>query len=289
MNINYDDFDLNNDNEIENKNDSIPPLFKYTTVYRAKELLFDNIMYLPEISELNDPFEGELLYNKNIMENAYYKFRCKEYHEKFREKFLNDSDIDIKDLDGLFKTLWEYRFNEYFKGLKEYLQEGIYLICLSKSKNINSLWAHYANNHDGICIEYDVNECNNILKDFCFPIEYVDESDYTLDLKSHVRENNLDLNLLLKPFLRKSKEWEYEKEWRIILNENMIKNNSDYYPYKPYIKFIPPKKVYMGFKISSKNEKLIKEICRIKSIPLAKAEKCPDKYDFEFSDVEVNE
>lgn len=44
----------------------------------------------------------------------------------------------------------------------------------------------------------------------------------------------------------------------------------------------------MGFKISPKHEKLIKEICRIKDISLFKAEKCLDKYDFNFIEVDFN-
>ena len=67
----YDEFDLDNNNELMNKNRFIPlKLFKYTNVYRSKDLLYYNSMYLPEISELNDPYEGELLYDNELVENA---------------------------------------------------------------------------------------------------------------------------------------------------------------------------------------------------------------------------
>lgn len=70
----YDVFDLNDDQELTHKNQCIPNrLFKYTNVHHAKDLLYDNIIYLPEISELNDPYEGELLYNEELLENAYLR------------------------------------------------------------------------------------------------------------------------------------------------------------------------------------------------------------------------
>ena len=39
-------------------------------------------MYLPEISELNDPYEGELLYDNELVENAYFKYKRDEFNKK---------------------------------------------------------------------------------------------------------------------------------------------------------------------------------------------------------------
>ena len=51
----YLELDLNSAKNFANKNSIIPSeLFKYTKVRNAKDLLYDNIMYLPQLSELND-------------------------------------------------------------------------------------------------------------------------------------------------------------------------------------------------------------------------------------------
>ena len=272
----YDEFDLDNNNELMNKNRFIPhKLFKYTNVYRSKDLLYYNSMYLPEISELNDPYEGELLYDNELVENAYFKYK--------RDEFNKKQNMSSRTLQKLL----EENSSVYVEELKQYLHKGIYFICLSSSNKINSLWAHYADNHRGICIEYDMNDCGDkkFLKDSCFKIEYVKKSDYTRDIKIHIKYDTYSRNWMLKPFLRKSEEWNYEKEWRIILTEDDIQKNSRFHPYKPYIEFFKPSAVYMGLNINDKNEDLLKEICEIKRVPLYRAKKNNRSFDFDFENV----
>ena len=274
----YDDFDLDDDEKLMEKNRFIPnKLFKYTNVHRAKDLLYDNIMYLPEISELNDPYEGELLYDEELFENAYFK------HKK--EEFKKELHISSRTLQNLLKK----NSKIYVEDFKKYLHKGIYFICLSSSNKINSLWAHYANNHNGICIEYDMNYFGDkkYLRDSCFKVEYVKKSDSTKDLKKQMKYDAHSRNLMLKPFLKKSEEWNYEKEWRIILTDDVITQNSGFYPYKPYIGFFKPSAVYLGLSISDKNEMLVRQICEIKGIPLYKARKSSRSYDFEFVEVDL--
>ena len=283
----YDDVDLD---DITNLNYPIPnKLYKYTRVQNAKDLLFDNIMYLPEITELNDPYEGELLYNNQLLENVYFKSK----KEEFDREILGEYEEHHKPDDfyyNLRENILKKESTIYLEELKKHMHEGIYFICLSSSKKINSLWTHYANNHDGICIEYNLNNNDEkYLRDFCFKIEYVKKSDDTKELKKLLNKNEYSNNFMLKPFLRKSEEWNYEKEWRIILTEYYIQHNKGFYPYKPYIKFLKPSGVYLGLNISSKNETLIKKICEIKEIPLYKANKNNKSYDFDFIKVSINE
>ena len=120
----------------------------------------------------------------------------------------------------------------------------------------------------------------------CFPIEYVDDYDITNDIKYSFNKNSMDLNLKIKPLLIKAKDWSYEEEWRIIFDESIISEyKENFYPYEPYIKFLKPKAVYMGMDISKKDEKLIKNICKIKEIPLFKAVKNRNMYKFDFEEI----
>ena len=53
--ISYDNVDLDEPNNLKYP---IPDkLYKYTRIHNAKDLLYDNIIYLPEITELNDFME----------------------------------------------------------------------------------------------------------------------------------------------------------------------------------------------------------------------------------------
>ena len=71
------------------------------------------------------------------------------------------------------------------------------------------MWAHYADNHTGICLEYDLKNCDNIvLESLCFPVDYVEKYDVTDDLISTVINKNFEETFfLLKVTTTKSKDW----------------------------------------------------------------------------------
>lgn len=68
----YSELDLNGGKNLAIKNKKISSeLFKYTKVRYAKDLLYDEIIYLSELSELNNPFEGALLCDEDKFEKFY--------------------------------------------------------------------------------------------------------------------------------------------------------------------------------------------------------------------------
>jgi len=283
----YIDLDLNNPTNLSMKNKIIPnELFKYTKVRHAKDLLYDNIIYLPQLSELNDPFEGYLLYDEDKIEDYYAKTKINEFMDYF-ENEVNDKNFDRNYYEDLGKLLLRFQSHEELFKMRNAITDGIYVICLSEHNDITSLWAHYADNHKGICIKYNiVNTKTKLLKNLCFPIEYVDDYDLTLDIKSTFNKNSMDLNLKIKPLLIKATDWSYEKEWRIIFDDSLIsKYKENFHPYEPYIKFLKPQAVYMGIEISKKDERLIKNICKNKDIPLFKAIRKNNKYKFDFDEI----
>ena len=285
----YLELDLNSAKNFAIKNSIIPSeLFKYTKVRNAKDLLYDNIMYLPQLSELNDPFEGSLLCDEGKVGDFYANCKIDEFMGYIEEE-LNGEDYDENHFKNLGKLLLRFQSHDKLSEIRNILTDEVYVICLSGRKDITSLWAHYADNHRGICIEYDlVNTKTKLFKNLCFPIEYLDDYDFTKDIKYSFNKNSFDYNLKIKPLLLKAKDWSYEEEWRIIFDDSIISEyKENFYPYEPYIKFLKPQKVYMGMDISEKDEKLIKNICKIKEIPLFKAIKNKDEYKFDFDEVVI--
>ena len=285
----YLELDLNSAKNFAIKNSIIPSeLFKYTKVRNAKDLLYDNIMYLPQLSELNDHFEGSLLCDEGKVGDFYANCKIDEFMGYIEEE-LNGEDYDENHFKNLGKLLLRFQSHDKLSEIRNILTDEVYVICLSGRKDITSLWAHYANNHRGICIEYDlVNTKTKLFKNLCFPIEYLDDYDLTKDIKYSFNKNSFDYNLKIKPLLLKAKDWSYEEEWRIIFDDSIISEyKENFYPYEPYIKFLKPQKVYMGMDISEKDEKLIKNICKIKEIPLFKAIKNKEEYKFDFDEVVI--
>jgi len=210
----YLELDLSSVNNFAVKNNIIPSeLFKYTKVRHAKDLIYDNIIYLPQLSELNDPFEGSLLYDEDKVVDFYADTTIDEFMGYIKEE-LNGKEYEEDNLENLGKSLLKFQSYEKLSEIKTELTDKMYVICLSGRKDIASLWAHYADNHRGICIEYNlVNAETNIFENLCFPIEYLDEYDLTRDINFSFYKKSFDFNLKIKPLLLKGKDWSYGEEW----------------------------------------------------------------------------
>lgn len=91
------------------------------------------------------------------------------------------------------------------------------------------------------------------------------------------------LNILAKPFLNKSVDWNYEKEWRVLLNKRRLndicknfdlnnfffkKNEHGY-----FILFPKPKSIFMGLKIKEEDEITIKKLYDKNGIKVYKMKK----------------
>ena len=267
------------------KNEHIPnSLFKYSKVKNVISLLSDDLMFLPKIEDLNDPFECNIFYDLDVVLDKFI-----DNLDKFVDYSKFDDEI-ISENESLFiskflKQPFIESFEKILSEVEENFKNKTSIICLSEDYSITPMWAHYADNHKGVCIEYDLKNISNfMLQLLCFPIEYVEESDNTFELSALFDDNiNTNPNWLLRLALRKSHNWEYEKEWRIIVSQ-FIKDSfyeksyggvyfDEFYSDKHYMKFIKPKSVYLGLNIDSKDEEKVIDICRFRRINVYKMKK----------------
>lgn len=90
------------------------------------------------------------------------------------------------------------------------------------------MWAHYANNHYGICVEYDMNDRRNrVLAAHTYQVEYAKKrADITDDLdrwvgliKKEEHKSGIFLSFILTLLCGiKNETWSYEQEYRCITN-----------------------------------------------------------------------
>ena len=82
------------------------------------------------------------------------------------------------------------------------------------------IWAHYADNHKGFCIEYDFStlDYENEFSKYLFPVGYEPHRYNITNLIELSLKNNTDPRIKLLYFLMslKHNSWSYEKEWRIM-------------------------------------------------------------------------
>lgn len=143
---------------IDIKNNFFPEkLYKYTRAKYAEELLVKNLIYLPTIDELNDPYEARVFLNNNKISN--------ELNKNVNLNIFSKNMVD---------TVISEHLNNFSKDVnKEYSQE-FSVICLSRNNFINPMWGNYADKYRGICLEYNLKDTKEkYFKDFCFPIKYV--------------------------------------------------------------------------------------------------------------------
>lgn len=105
---------------------------------------------------------------------------------------------------------------EELKSQKVYFTNNFGMLCFSEDWRNPVQWAHYANNHSGLCLGFDIPE-----DDLC---------------KVNYQRTRLDTAELYEPYTTttilstKFKHWSYEKEHRLMLNlKSLAKEGSLYF------------------------------------------------------------
>lgn len=142
------------------------------------------------------------------------------------------------------------------------------------------MWAHYANNHKGFCIAYDMKLKANVQLSGCtFPIQYTDKRlDMTNFMETQAQYINSELDkqmaqgkkeILLDDLSMvfmatlfcniKHKTWAYEKEYRCTTGA-IAKG-------MPYVS-ASPKEIYVGLNCSDEHTRVIVEIAKAINVPV---------------------
>lgn len=98
------------------------------------------------------------------------------------------------------------------------LQRGMKICSFSERNDSIVMWGHYADSHKGFCMEYATSDLDDFRRHALFPVIYSDElfdaTKYVLRSMAGGTFNNLYGVLAAS---RKSSDWSYEREWRLIL------------------------------------------------------------------------
>jgi hypothetical protein len=98
-----------------------------------------------------------------------------------------------------------------FNALMQHWDNRLGVICMGKHWRSPVMWAHYANNHSGVCLGFDVPD------DKAHPISYVPDRQL-LRLNPKLPLGGVTEELLFKMLTTKYEHWRYEEEWRVWSN-----------------------------------------------------------------------
>lgn len=149
--------------------------------------------------------------------------------------------------------------------------------CLSESDDSLLMWAHYANNHRGLCVEYDLMEINKQLQFTPVPIIYSNERVCYNSLNVDTAGNDA-IALFVHSLTSKSEEWRYEHEWRIIREAEACGDKWDAEKKGALLDMIRPSSITLGCAAEAEFEESVRKYCEEEGIPLYKMQKDKRQY-----------
>lgn len=179
--------------------------------------------------------------------------------------------------DAVLHVLWE----EYDE-LQNRIQSLFRISCFTTTPFSQLMWGgSYANCHSGFCIEYEVLPSNESFRDVynnLFPVVYSkvrsDISD-TLTRWQDVSVTEETLwNIYFNGTLRKSFDWAYQNEWRLLMPSGMTGE-------KYTVPFFPISRVYLGNRMKKDERQKIIDICHAKHIPYVGVTRAPDRFEMQ--------
>ena len=165
------------------------------------------------------------------------------------------------------------RFNTH---IDESFRRLIRLACFTTKSDNLPMWSHYASAHKGICLEYDTARIQgSFYINSLHPVIYVKQlpnMTYMMARKESPRFSTPEYQAM-----HKLKDWEYEDEWRLILDVGSFYPNAEAVPEEFWssghpVYFQTPSKIILGKDIDGTHEAEICFAAASVDIPVCKAE-----------------
>lgn len=143
--------------------------------------------------------------------------------------------------------------------------------CFSETISSVTMWSHYADYHKGFALEYDVREFmgrpsgTTIFLPVIYDDKRFEATDYLLwefTKSLNVNIPNPDMLSHMRCLIHKSKQWEYEQEWRMIDTAGEISANAS----RVTKTSMKPTAIYYGHSISPENKAFLHDIAIRKGI-----------------------
>lgn len=229
-----------------------------------------NEIWMSSPSIFNDPFDCAINIGQENIEDQILKYLERGgIGDGFANKMKQGFNDEMKEKSILV--------NKNLRKQIEDVKKCLFVCCFSTDKNLKKslMWSNYANSHQGFCIEYDGVEIfkhpneNFIL----MPVHYRDEYRplwmKAFDMNDH--------EFQLTTAFTKSTEWKYEKEWRLLLVNDNLKEQFGYPE-----KIIKPKNVYIGCRGSDKLKEQLNHICMRYNIGLFEMYMEPNSFNLNY-------
>jgi hypothetical protein len=256
------------------------------TIYKYRDwknlnhqrLLTDNELYTPSVNQINDPFDCLINFDYSDLEKGKISLRAadilfKEFGDKLNKIGHNYLTItSIKDKEELSKVINLKK--KFDRDIIQKRKKHLGVISFSKRWDSILMWSHYSNCHSGFCVGFDTIKLINS-RNFQNGSDVKYKTDYP-------KVNPFDKSdkKLLQIFYNKSKDWEYEQEYRMtkifghhteedkFIKQKLFNFDNDFIS-----------EVIIGMKTSIAVKDKIIQTCREKNVSLYQIEDVPYKFE----------
>lgn len=287
---------------------------------------FQQQLWFTPLSNLNDPFEGcfklKTFRPTTILSNPKLLSWHLESYRKNGERNLTEEALKTRLCDPVFQKELANIEKNYQKEL--FHKHGA--VCFTDDPNNIPMWAYYANDHQGYCLELELDfgyiqkKCNTsdltpLFKDIqkgktllsfshtpkrsYKPYEFVftkvryAEKIPTVDLNKAIKISS-ELEkikfLVARSVGVKFTQWQHEREYRLIANTNSgsLQGNNPL-PLKIIAPFLKVTGIILGAKMDGDRISQIERLAHQHKIRLLKATISPNEYKIETQEIKASE
>ena len=222
--------------------------------------------------------------------SAFTKTPSCKTEELSNEKFFLKMNIELRKDANIGHAVRKIICSDYEEHLS-YLKNIFRVSCFATTPYSQLMWGGtYGDCHRGFCVEYtilpDEEKYLNVYQNL-FPMIYCkNRSDITgrlIDLQDKEPTMEGLWDIYSHGALRKSIDWAYQNEWRLLLPLHH-KNDSEY-----NVDFFPVTKVFLGNRMDSGKRKEIIEICHNRQIPYGGVMRNPSVYEMQECPIKCEE
>lgn len=241
-------------------------LYKYYDDKPEKlETIKQNRMWYSAPCNFNDVFDCDISFDEDGIFDSIIRMACGKMIIRQGSPMWKEIKRTVAPQINSLRAQWEA------------LRSTTGITCLSEEDDSLLMWAHYANNHCGMCVEYNLLEINRQLSFTPVPVIYSDERVciHSLDLDTLNREIQ---GIFIESLTSKSPEWSYEKEWRIIRDDGACADKWSVDKKGALLDMIRPSSIILGCMAKQEFSDKIKMFCEDNQVNLYRMEKDNAQY-----------
>lgn len=252
--------------------------------------LRDDTVWLCSTDQYNDPYECSASIDEERISSASMRLDADKYFfdrlppglspDELRDlraaadprrafvymQLRKEPTVDPGSINTLVSELFAASASIHSKSVADFvstIQKGTKVCSFSDRNDSTVMWGHYADSHRGFCIGYDLTSIrrDDIRRRMLFPVVY---SNDLFDVTQYIEKsmeggpfNNLYGQIAAT---RKSADWAYEQEWRLVFPLGASFADRNYRMFKP-------SGLYIGSRTPPADEAVLLRAAAAKGIP----------------------